>query len=86
MRLPRHLLGPALLPILPHAASTILTPLPPLAMVCHHVFLRRIRLRHIDSPATGEIAGGRGCSCFGHLVVCLFLAVDLCFALDEGQV
>jgi hypothetical protein len=46
MRIPRHLMGTPLSPLLPHATTTFLTPLPPRTLLCDPMFLRGVRFRY----------------------------------------
>jgi len=50
MRIPRHLMGTPLSPLLPHATSTLPTPLPTRSILRHPMFLRCIRLYHFMAP------------------------------------
>jgi hypothetical protein len=86
MRIPRHLLGSPLLPLFPHATTTLPTPLPTRIVLCNPMFLRRLRLCDFLAPTTDEDSG-RCCDLgIGGLVMDLFLAFDICSTLDEDKV
>lgn len=82
MRIPRRLVGTPLLPILPHAASTLPTPLPPRIILCRTLLLRRFRLYDVLAPTANEDTG-RGCGPgLDGLELDLFLAFDVCATVD----
>lgn len=86
MRIPRHFLGTALLPLLPHATTTLPTPLPPRIVLCNPMFLRRLRFRHFLAPTKNKDPGRRCDPGIGSVVMDLFLAFDICSTLDEDKV
>lgn len=86
MRVPRHVLGFALLPLFPHAATTLPTPLPPRPLFRHLDFLRRIRFYHFLAPPKNEDTGRCRHPRFGGLVLDILLAFDIRSAMDEEKV
>jgi hypothetical protein len=53
MRIPRHLMGTPLSPLLPHATSTLPTSLPTRLIFRHPMFLRRFRFHHVMASTQG---------------------------------
>lgn len=79
-----HRLGIALLPLLPHAAPAVPTPLPPLALLFRPLLLRRVRLHHLECPTASQVTGCCGGARAGDLVVCVLQPSDVCGTLDKG--
>ena len=82
MRIPRNLLGTPLPPLLPHATSTLPTPLPTRLVFRHTMLLRRLRLYHFLAPPQGQNSDRSHHPRFGCLELEPSVAIDLCFAMD----
>lgn len=75
-------MGTALLPILPHATSTLPPSLPPRTVLCRTLLLRRIRLYDILAPTPDEDTGSGGGTGVNCLVMDLLFPIDVRPTLD----
>jgi hypothetical protein len=82
MRIPRHLMGAPLSPFLPHATTTLLTPLSPRTVFRYPMFLRGLRFCYFLASTEGQNSDrccypGAGC-----LELELLVTFDIRLAVD----
>ena len=82
MRIPRHFMGTSLPPLLPHATSTLPTPLPTRLILRYPMFLRRIRLYHFMAPPQGPNPGRGYHLGIGSMELEPFVTSHLCCPVD----
>ena len=75
-------MGTPLPPLLPHATTTLPTPLPTRLVFRHTMLLRRLRLYHFLAPPKGPDPDRSHHPCIGCLELEPFVPIDLCLAVD----